>query len=88
MDNQAADEARQLVQYSDRIGWRLAELTWQQVHAGTSPSRWADELGVEKWAVDRWWLLWAHYGKLPADERPSFTEAWRAGVGAASPRAR
>jgi hypothetical protein len=82
-DQQAADEARQLLQYSDRIGWRLAELTWQQLHAGTNRTRWANELGVARQTVNRWWLIWARYGTLPAGKRPRYAEALRVVVGTA-----
>ena len=74
---QAADEARQLVQRSEQDWWRLAELTWHQVNAGRSRTRWANDLGVAQLTVNRWFQLWSRFGSIPDAERPSYTEAWR-----------
>jgi hypothetical protein len=76
-DQEATDEARQLVQYADRIWWRLAELTWHAIRAGKDPGRWAREIGVPRRVVSRGHQLWARYGSLPAGDRPSYAEAWR-----------
>jgi hypothetical protein len=81
---QAADEARQLVQYSDRIWWRLADLTWHQVNAGTDRGQWAADLGISYRTVNRWIQVWARFGSVPAAERPSYAEAWRTVAGGGS----
>jgi hypothetical protein len=76
-DQQAAAEARQLVQLSERIWWRLAEITWQQVNAGIDIGQWAADLHIGYVTVNRWVQVWDRYGTVPADKRPSYAEAWR-----------
>jgi transposase len=74
---QAADEARHLVRRSEQDWWRLAELTWHQVDAGTDRAQWAADLGVAYQTVNRWVQLWKRFGSVPAAERPRWAEAWR-----------
>jgi hypothetical protein len=76
-DQEATDEARQLVQYADRIWWRLAELTWHKVNAGTDRAQWATDLGISYRTVHRWFQVWDRFGSVPAADRPSYAEAWR-----------
>jgi hypothetical protein len=76
-DQQAAAEARQLVQLSERIWWRLAELTWHKVNAGTDRAQWATDLGISYRTVNRWFQVWDRFGSVPAEQRPRYAEAWR-----------
>ena len=76
-DQQAADEARHLVERSERDWWRLAEITWHQINAGADRAQWAAEVGVTYVTANRWVQLWDRFGTVPADERPRYAKALR-----------
>jgi hypothetical protein len=80
-DQQPTAEAKELVATSERVWWRLAELTSQQVAAGADRGQWAADIGVHYRTVGRWLKVWERFGPLPADERPSYAQAWRTVAG-------
>lgn len=71
---EAVSEARQLVKRSEADQRRLAELTWEQVDAGVTMTKWAEDVGVSQPYVS--WLvrIWEKYSQVI--ERPKFADAY------------
>jgi hypothetical protein len=72
---QAVAEARSLVKRSEEDQWRLAELTWEQVQAGRSRSKWAEDIDISPDMTSRWYRLWEEWRGVAAAARPPFAEA-------------
>ena len=75
---QAVAEARQLVRRSEADQWRLAQLTYEQFQAGANHVQWAQDVGVSRQSAERWAKIHDRYGRLPAGERPAYSEAFQA----------
>ena len=71
---EAVTEARTLVKRSEDDQWRLAELTFQAVEAGTTRKQWAQDVGVSESYAQRLWRVWAQFQDQRDDV--SFSDAY------------
>lgn len=74
--NDAVREARTLVKRSEIDQWRLAQLTWEQVEAGTSRRQWAKDIEVSYSHTDRLYQIWTKWRDTSRVTRPTYTEAY------------
>jgi hypothetical protein len=71
---EAVTEARRLVKRSEEDQWRLAQLTWEQLHAGYGQQKWADDIGAARRSVRGWAAVYDRFGRMAAG-RPPYSEA-------------
>lgn len=75
MEYQAAvAEAQRLVKRSEADQWRLAELTFEQLQAGVTQDRWAEDVGLSRRTVRRYAAVWERFGAASAN-RTTFADA-------------
>lgn len=75
---QAVSEARTLVKRSEADQWRLAQLTWEQLSAGTATAaKWAADIGVSDSYVYRLYKMWESHSLSDEVQTPRFTDAYK-----------
>ncbi|HEY5987163.1 MAG TPA: hypothetical protein VIV12_12435 [Streptosporangiaceae bacterium] len=74
---EAVQEARRLVRQSEDDQWRLAQLTYEQVKAGKTRQKWAQDIGVSGKHAGTLYSAWERFGlNRSSAERASFAEAY------------
>jgi hypothetical protein len=72
----AVAEGRRLLTRSEEDQWRLAELTFDVVEAGSTRMAWASDVGISRSHAGRLYHIWRRWGDVRTDTRPRFLDAY------------